>query len=428
MKIEYINHACLLIKTKNNKKILTDPWLHGPSWGNNLWIFPKSKHTSDYFSDIDYIYMSHGHEDHLHKKSIDWLPEHIKEVPVISPDFGAKYLINTYKKYGFSNLVMLKDNESIEIDNNIRITMFINHDDHDSSLLLSTDNTNVFFQTDNLMSRDDSKLIAHNHDINLCFTMTSRTGPFPGFYKMNEDDMNKAVIQKREDSKIISFNLVSDLKPKYIVPYASDVCYFNEDFYANSLHCDDKSGYKNLVELNMPHSEVIIMNPHDSFVIENGLIQERDIKKERVQDSLEEHYELLKDQVEAVAMERSKDNKENLAENVDILFKALSAFNDTWDEAPFNVIWKIKDSANQSIYINHKPGSNVQMTHDIDGLKYDLFIHLDLYRVKHLINNNYALGFMSLWNGGFKCSRDSLEYKPIEQNFWKWLMRKFQIT
>ena len=68
------------------------------------------------------------------------------------------------------------------------------------------------------------------------------------------------------------------------------------------------------------------------------------------------------------------------------------------------------------------------MTHDIDDLKYDLFIHLDLYRVKHLINNNYAMGFMSLWNGGFKCSRDSLEYKPIEQNFWKWLMRKFQIA
>ena len=25
------------------------------------------------------------------------------------------------------------------------------------------------------------------------------------------------------------------------------------------------------------------------------------------------------------------------------------------------------------------------------------------------------MGFMSLWNGGFKCSRDSLEYKPIEK-------------
>ena len=55
------------------------------------------------------------------------------------------------------------------------------------------------------------------------------------------------------------------------------------------------------------------------------------------------------------------------------------------------------------------------MTHNIDDFKYDLFIHLDLYRVKHLINNNYPLSFMSLWNGGFKCSRDSLEYNPIEK-------------
>jgi hypothetical protein len=68
------------------------------------------------------------------------------------------------------------------------------------------------------------------------------------------------------------------------------------------------------------------------------------------------------------------------------------------------------------------------MTDDIDDLQYDLIIHLDLYRLKHLINNNYAMGFMSLWNGGFKCSRNNLEYKSIEKNFWKWLVGKFHIT
>ena len=31
------------------------------------------------------------------------------------------------------------------------------------------------------------------------------------------------------------------------------------------------------------------------------------------------------------------------------------------------------------------------------------------------------MGFLSLWNGGFKCKRESLEYNPIEKKFWRWV-------
>lgn len=421
MKIEYINHACILITTNSNIKILTDPWLYGPSWANNLWLFPKSKHSPEYFEDVDYFYISHGHEDHLHKKSIDWLPENLKNIPVIAPDFGASYFIDTFKKYGFSNLSMLQHNESITLSNEIEIKMFINHDDHDSSILLSADKTNIFFQTDNLMTRDESKLIGANHNIDLCFTITSQTGPFPGFYKMIEADLEKAVIQKRENSKIYSSNIVADLNPKYVVPYASDVCYFNDDFFANSLHCDDKHGYKKLVETKLKHSEVIIMNPHDSLNIYNGLIESRDIKDERIQDNLESHYHLLKDQIDIIAAERLADNKNNLSKYVQIFYEALLVFNDTWKDSAFNVVWCISDNEKQSIYIKQALGKSIEKADIADESVYDLCIYLDLYRLKHLIDNKYAMGFLSLWNGGFKCKRESLEYNPVEKKFWRWV-------
>ena len=40
LKIKYITHACLYIEI-DNIKILVDPWLKGPSWGGNIWHFPK---------------------------------------------------------------------------------------------------------------------------------------------------------------------------------------------------------------------------------------------------------------------------------------------------------------------------------------------------------------------------------------------------
>ena len=52
MKIEYINHASLLITTCG-KKILTDPWLIGPSWAQNEWLFPQNNHEPEYFINRD---------------------------------------------------------------------------------------------------------------------------------------------------------------------------------------------------------------------------------------------------------------------------------------------------------------------------------------------------------------------------------------
>ena len=39
MKITYITHASVLVEV-NGLKIITDPWLVGPSWGGELGITP----------------------------------------------------------------------------------------------------------------------------------------------------------------------------------------------------------------------------------------------------------------------------------------------------------------------------------------------------------------------------------------------------
>ena len=44
MKITYLTHACLMIEM-GNTKIITDPWLVGPSWGGSLWHYPTHNFT-----------------------------------------------------------------------------------------------------------------------------------------------------------------------------------------------------------------------------------------------------------------------------------------------------------------------------------------------------------------------------------------------
>ena len=54
MKITYITHASLLIEL-DNFKILTDPWLIGPSWGGSL-HFPTHNFTPKNLPVPDIIY------------------------------------------------------------------------------------------------------------------------------------------------------------------------------------------------------------------------------------------------------------------------------------------------------------------------------------------------------------------------------------
>ena len=66
MKIKYITHACLLVET-NNCKILTDPWLVGPSWGGTLWHFPTHNFTPKNLPEPDIIYFSNMQDCCCHR-------------------------------------------------------------------------------------------------------------------------------------------------------------------------------------------------------------------------------------------------------------------------------------------------------------------------------------------------------------------------
>ena len=70
IKIEYVCHACLLINI-NGKRVLTDPWIMGSCFANCLWIYPPPKKSADEIGKVDYIYFSHGHEDHFQIESIN---------------------------------------------------------------------------------------------------------------------------------------------------------------------------------------------------------------------------------------------------------------------------------------------------------------------------------------------------------------------
>lgn len=65
MKITFVGHASILIET-GTISILSDPWWRGPCFGAQWWVYPPPAVERLNGVKPDYIYISHGHHDHLH--------------------------------------------------------------------------------------------------------------------------------------------------------------------------------------------------------------------------------------------------------------------------------------------------------------------------------------------------------------------------
>ena len=64
MKMTFLQSSSVVLEHKETK-ILTDPWLvDGELYGS--WAhYPPSELKPEDFNDVDYIYLSHIHQDHL---------------------------------------------------------------------------------------------------------------------------------------------------------------------------------------------------------------------------------------------------------------------------------------------------------------------------------------------------------------------------
>ena len=77
MKVTYIGHAALLAEI-NGVNILSDPWLVGPCFGVQWWQWPRSRAEALKDIDVHFIYISHGHNDHLHSGTLQRLDKSAK--------------------------------------------------------------------------------------------------------------------------------------------------------------------------------------------------------------------------------------------------------------------------------------------------------------------------------------------------------------
>ena len=76
MTIDYLCHSCFLVTTRDTT-LLFDPWIHGPAFKGQWFLYPKPVGVEKALH-AEHILLTHGHEDHMHRPSLELLDKSAK--------------------------------------------------------------------------------------------------------------------------------------------------------------------------------------------------------------------------------------------------------------------------------------------------------------------------------------------------------------
>lgn len=421
MKITYLTHASLLIEI-NNKIIITDPWLVGPSWGGSLWHFPTHNFTPQNLPKPDIIYFSHGHDDHFHEETISNFPKSWLNSKIIAPNFNVSWWEKELKKK-FKSTIFLGHNEIYNFNKKLKIKMFLNDKkDFDSSIIIESSKKCIFLQTDNLMSEKEAKRIAKENKIDVAFVIPFLTGVFPGFYKWETQTLIKLAKEKIKKSLNYCSKIVKYLKPKYTIPYACDLGYLGDQFHINLIHRHNKSDLVNVLKLKKIKTIATILNPGDWIKFKNNKINinNSNAKQFDKEESLIQFANETIDKYKNYKLKELGTRKPNFEVITNSFLKNLKRNIKKINKFEFKTVITIKEDFKVKNLILDFDKKNVNFQKKIPR-KIDLKIQIDSNKIRNLLLKKYPMNFLTFHNGGYNCERKVMNLTKNEEKYWSWI-------
>lgn len=252
MKIQFINHSSVLIKSKLN--ILCDPWYQGTAFADGWRLLYDNKIDINTLN-FDKIWISHEHPDHF---SIPTLKKISGFHDFLYQETNDKKVKNYLEAVGHS-VTEMPNNHSMDI-NGLKLTTIVT-EGYDSCLLINEDGCKFLNINDSQLDRVDEleKLAPHIpvDFIAIQFHYANWAG--------NPDD--ELIPEMKRKSAVERIKKVAEFcGTKNVMLFASYVYYCHEEnFYWNKPGAIRKT-YDNLKSFGL---NVLIPKPGDEFLIKD---------------------------------------------------------------------------------------------------------------------------------------------------------------
>jgi len=216
--LKYLGHAGWLVEGPDFRCIC-DPWF-GPSGAFfSQWLpFPSNRDLwhKDLLEDLDFIYISHAHEDHLDP----WvLQQADRSTTILIPKFKDPVLRSTLGQMGFSDVRELTRHDT-QIFKDVKITIVEDdgYMDQDSCLLLDDGNRKILNLND--CHLDYSIIKEHIGDVDVLLLQATSAIWWPCTYDYDEQELKDKCIQKRNNAVQRAIKYALTVNAKLTVPNA----------------------------------------------------------------------------------------------------------------------------------------------------------------------------------------------------------------
>lgn len=186
MKVTLVSDSCFIFEHEG-LRLLTDPWI-GTSIYGGAWIqFPQPKIRAEEIGRLDYIFISHIHEDHCDPVTISKLDRNAR---VILMDRQPNHVDNflKYHDFGFREVILLKPREILKISDHVSVEVIEADPKHklnhllDSSLLIHYGEKSIYFANDNPPYPEIDAYLKR-YDFDLVLLPPAGGSGYPAFYR-----------------------------------------------------------------------------------------------------------------------------------------------------------------------------------------------------------------------------------------------------
>lgn len=417
MKITQLNSASVIIEdtsTKTSVKILCDPWLKGEAYIGSWSIYPPYNFIPENFSDIDYIYISHIHDDHSSTKTLSQLD---KNIPVLIHNFPDNFLKNKIERLGFKTIKLehgirtkLKENMYINIlaaDNcDPRICgqimgcglTEVKYKTTQIDTMAVFDNGNQVVVNTNDCPFDIAKTIATSiksgyKEIDVLLVGYVAASSWPHCYNFSNEDKKEQAEKKQFTKLETSKKYIELFQPKFYIPFAGRYTLCGKNTILNQYRGEPEleDAFEWLVSNVSQKYHGVILNNDCWIDLDTGKTNKKyiPIDKSQKKKYLEEVLAFKKFPYEYNSMNITSKIEELIPkayENFEKIRKKIGWISDTL------VILKTTDKNNQILMVaiscNGKGYYKINMT-DLSKYKNYMMISLDIRLLLWLLTGPY---------------------------------------
>lgn len=243
MRITFLGHAGLHIQTRSGS-ILCDPWTN-PAYFDSWFVFPDNSWLDwDRYGRVDYLYVSHLHQDHFDPAL---LAEHVsRTATVLLPDFPIPDLRQRLESLGFTRFRTMPSGQVVEY-RGLRLMVQALQSPADGplgdSLLAVDDGTARVLNQNDARPADLSPIQAFG-PFDAHFFQYSGAIWWPWTYELPEKAKQSFGAAKRANGLDRAGQYARAVGARHIVPSAGPACFLDDElFWLNDAERDDANTF-----------------------------------------------------------------------------------------------------------------------------------------------------------------------------------------